>query len=78
MALNRRSAGVVLLLALPPLVGLAFALTGHSAAIYLFAGILTITVVLWVFSLLDEFVPPLIAVLISLFIGLATSAGWRG
>jgi di/tricarboxylate transporter len=74
MALNRRSAGVVLLLVLPPLVGLAFALTGHSAAINLFAGILTITVVLWVFSLLDEFVPPLIAVLISLFIGLAPAS----
>lgn len=74
MTLNRRSIGVVLLLVLPPLVGLGFALTGHSAAINLFAGILTITVVLWVFSLLDEFVPPLIAVLISLFIGLAPAS----
>lgn len=71
MTLNRRSVGVMLLVVLPPLVGVGFAMAGYAAAIALFAAILTITVVLWAFSLLDEFVPPLIAVLISLFIGLA-------
>jgi di/tricarboxylate transporter len=56
---------------LPPLVGLALAMAGFGTAIALFGSILVITVVLWAFRLLDEFVPPLIAVLISLFIGLA-------
>jgi len=55
-------------------VGLGFGLAGYATAIALFAAILTITVVLWSFSLLDEFVPPLIAVLISLFIGLAPAS----
>ena len=71
MRLSRSSLGVLLLIVLPPVVGLALALTGYSTAISLFGVILVITVVLWAFSLLDEFVPPLIAVLISLFIGLA-------
>lgn len=74
MELNRRSIGVMLLVVLPPLVGLGFGLAGYATAIALFAAILTITVVLWSFSLLDEFVPPLIAVLISLFIGLAPAS----
>lgn len=72
--MNRRPLGTLLLLVLPPLMGLAFALAGYATAIALFAAILTITVVLWAFSLLDEFVPPLIAVLISLFIGLAPAS----
>ena len=72
--MSRRPLGTVLLLVLPPLVGVAFALAGYATAIVLFAAILTITVVLWAFSLLDEFVPPLIAVLISLFIGLAPAS----
>ena len=73
-AMNRRSLGTLLLVVLPPLVGIGFALAGYATAIALFAAILTITVVLWAFSLLDEFVPPLIAVLISLFIGLAPAS----
>lgn len=68
---SRSSLGVLLLLLLPPVVGLSLAFAGYSTAIALFGVILVITVVLWAFSLLDEFVPPLIAVLISLFIGLA-------
>ena len=72
--MSRRPLGTLLLLGLPPLVGVAFALAGYATAIVLFAAILTITVVLWAFSLLDEFVPPLIAVLISLFIGLAPAS----
>ena len=72
--MSRRPLGTLLLLVLPPLVGVAFALAGYATAIVLFAAILTITVVLWAFSLLDEFVPPLIAVLISLFIGLAPAS----
>lgn len=71
MRVTRSSLGVLLLLLLPPLVGLGLALAGYATAIALFGVILVITVVLWAFSLLDEFVPPLIAVLISLFIGLA-------
>jgi di/tricarboxylate transporter len=74
MAVTRRSIGALLLVVLPPVVGLAFALAGYATAIALFATILAMTVVLWAFSLLDEFVPPLIAVLISLFIGLAPAS----
>jgi DASS family divalent anion:Na+ symporter len=74
MGMSRRPLGTLLLVVLPPLVGVGFALAGYAAAIALFAAILTITVVLWAFSLLDEFVPPLIAVLISLFIGLAPAS----
>ena len=72
--MSRRALGTLLLVVLPPLVGVGTALAGYDAAIALFASILTITVVLWAFSLLDEFVPPLIAVLISLFIGLAPAS----
>jgi divalent anion:Na+ symporter, DASS family len=74
MSLSRRSLGALLLVLLPPLVGVGFALAGYATAIALFGAILAITVVLWAFSLLDEFVPPLIAVLISLFIGLAPAS----
>ena len=37
----------------------------------LFAAILAAAVILWVFSLVDEFVPPLAAVVAALFVGLA-------
>ena len=78
MRLSRSSLGVLLLLLLPPVVGLGLALAGYATAIALFGVILVITVVLWAFSLLDEFIPPLIAVLISLFIGLAPPSAALG
>lgn len=40
----------------------------------IFAAILTVAVVMWVFSLVDEFIPPLLTVVATLFIGLAPSS----
>lgn len=63
--------GWVLAILLPPLVyglGLSFGLTIQAA---MTAAICTAMIVLWVFSLVDEFIPPLIAMVATLFIGLA-------
>lgn len=40
----------------------------------MFTAILAIAVVMWVFSLVDEFIPPLLAVVATLFIGLAPTS----
>jgi di/tricarboxylate transporter len=40
----------------------------------IFTAILTVAVVMWVFSLVDEFIPPLLAVVATLFIGLAPNS----
>ena len=55
----------------PPLIYvLAFA-AGLSVQSAIFAALLAATVLMWVFSLVDEFVPALVAVVATLFIGLA-------
>lgn len=64
-------AGWLAFLAVPPAVyffGVAADIDEQAA---LFAAILAAAVILWVFSLVDEFVPPLAAVVAALFVGLA-------
>lgn len=63
--------GWACVLALPPVIyalGLASGLAVEAA---LFAAMLGAAVLLWVFSLVDEFVPALVVVVAALFIGLA-------
>ncbi|MBJ7327977.1 MAG: SLC13 family permease [Chthoniobacterales bacterium] len=64
-------AGWLVAVLLPPAVyaaGLASSFTVEAA---IFAAILSAVVALWVFSLVPEFVPPLLAVVATLFVGLA-------
>jgi divalent anion:Na+ symporter, DASS family len=74
MRITKRYLGVVCLFVLPAAAGLLFRAAGYDTAISLFAVILANTVILWGFSLVDDFIPPLIAVVISLFIGLAPAS----
>ena len=64
-------AGWLTAIAGPPIVyGLARAADANVETA-IFAAILTAAVVLWVFSLVDEFIPPVVVVVATLFIGLA-------
>lgn len=64
-------AGWTAFLVVPPAVYFAGVAVDIHEQAALFAAILTAAVILWVFSLVDEFVPPLAAVVASLFVGLA-------
>ena len=44
---------------------------GFTAQIALFAAILGMVVVMWLFAIVDEFIPPIIAIVATLFVGLA-------
>jgi di/tricarboxylate transporter len=55
----------------PPLVYLLLLQTGGTVQAGVTAAICTAMILLWVFSLLDEFIPPLVAMVATLFIGLA-------
>lgn len=55
----------------PPLVYVAAIGTRFSVQAAIFAALLAATVLLWVFDLVEEFVPALLAVVATLFIGLA-------
>ncbi len=63
-----------LAVALPPLVYWVGLRTEWTVQAAMTAAICTAMMVLWVFSLLDEFVPPLVAMVATLFIGLAPPA----
>ncbi|NDD29602.1 MAG: hypothetical protein EB084_15195, partial [Proteobacteria bacterium] len=56
---------------LPLIAGFATFIAGASVPIALFAAIMSVTVTMWVFSLVDEFIPPLVALVAILFTGLA-------
>ena len=56
---------------LPPVIYVAMFATGFSVQSSIFAAMLGATVVFWVFGLVDEFVPALVAVVATLIIGLA-------
>jgi branched-chain amino acid transport system substrate-binding protein len=71
---SKRALGVAFLFVGPPTAGLLFRSAGYDTAISLFAVILANTVILWGFNLVDDFIPPLIAVVISVFIGLAPAS----
>ncbi len=56
--------------ALPPLIYGLGSLTGLSVEASLFLAILSATVLMWVFTLVDEFVAPLVAIAAALIVGL--------
>jgi di/tricarboxylate transporter len=66
--------GWILLLVLPPLLYLLCLHNGFAQQSAMFLAILAATVLMWVFTLVDEFIPPLVAVVATLFIGLAPSS----
>jgi di/tricarboxylate transporter len=63
--------GWITLLILPPLLYLFCINRGFTQQSAIFSAILAATVLMWVFSLVDEFIPPMVAVVATLFIGLA-------
>ena len=66
--------GWVTLLIVPPLLYFFCLDSGFTQQSAIFSAILATTVLMWVFSLVDEFIPPLVAVVATLFIGLAPPA----
>lgn len=63
--------GWALAFVVPPLVYVVALAAGFSVQAAIFAALLAATVLMWVFSLADEFVPALVAVVATLFVGLA-------
>jgi di/tricarboxylate transporter len=63
--------GWALLFLLPPLVYVAILADGFSVQASIFAALMAAAVLLWVFSLTEEFVGPLVAIVGALFVGLA-------
>jgi hypothetical protein len=53
------------------LAGGALGLPSQSA---MFAAILTVVIVMWIFAIVDEFVPPIVAIVAVLFVGLAPAS----
>lgn len=68
---GRTVLGWALVLVLPPLVYFAALGAKFSVQASIFAALLTATVLLWVFSLVEEFVGPMVALVGALFVGLA-------
>lgn len=64
-------AGWAALLVIPPAVYLLALASRLSTQSSIFAALLSATVLMWMFSLVDEFVPPLVAIVAALIIGLA-------
>ena len=67
-------AGWTLVLVLPPALYLVALSAKFSVEASLFTAILGATILMWMFALVDEFVPVLFAVVTTLFIGLAPSS----
>jgi DASS family divalent anion:Na+ symporter len=63
--------GWAMVLVMPPLVYVAMQAARFSVQSAIFAALLGATVLFWVFGLVDEFVPALVAVVAALIIGLA-------
>ncbi len=63
--------GWMLLIVVPPILFFICKSNGFTTQGSIFSAILAATVILWVFTLVDEFIPPIIAVVAALFIGLA-------
>lgn len=66
--------GWISLLIVPPLLFFFCRGNGFTQQAAIFSAILAATVLMWVFSLVDEFIPPMVAVVATLFIGLAPPA----
>jgi len=69
-----RILGWLLVLVLPPVLYLLSLSSKFSVEASLFTAILGATILMWMFALVDEFVPVLFAVVTTLFIGLAPSS----
>lgn len=67
----REILGWATVLVVPPLIYVAMQAAGFSVQSSMFAALLCATVLFWVFGLVDEFVPALVAVVAALIIGLA-------
>jgi divalent anion:Na+ symporter, DASS family len=63
--------GWIALILLPPVLYYLCKASGFTTQAAIFSAILAATVIMWVFTLVDEFIPPIIAVVAALFIGLA-------
>lgn len=63
--------GWVSLILLPPALFFICKSNGFTTQASIFSAILAATVIMWVFTLVDEFIPPIICVVAALFIGLA-------
>jgi len=63
--------GWIALILLPPVLYYLCKAGGFTTQAAIFSAILAATVIMWVFTLVDEFIPPIIAVVAALFIGLA-------
>lgn len=63
--------GWAMALVLPPLAYLLGAYVGWTHQVAMTVAIGTAMIVLWVFALVDEFIPPLVAIVAMLFVGLA-------
>lgn len=63
--------GWALMIVVPPLIYVGAQAQRFSVQASIFAALLAASVVLWVFSLADEFVGPLVAIIGTLFVGLA-------
>lgn len=63
--------GWVLVFVVPPMVYVLALAAGFSVQASIFAALMSATGLLWIFSLIEEFVGPLVAVVGTLFVGLA-------
>jgi DASS family divalent anion:Na+ symporter len=70
----RATVGWGLMLLLPPLMYFLCIQRGLSVQSSIFCTILTAMVLLWMFDLVDEFVPPVLAMVAILFVGLAPTS----
>lgn len=70
---RKEIAGWLAVLLVPPLLYFAGSSAGLSQEAALFAAILAVTVLMWLFGLADEYVPPLLAVAAVLMVGLVPS-----
>ncbi len=70
---RKEIAGWLAVLLVPPLLYFAGSGAGLSQEAALFTAILAVTVLMWLFGLVDEYVPPLLAVAAVLMVGLVPS-----
>lgn len=71
---NREKVGWLLSTVLPVLLYFFAESRGFTDYASIFIGIISAVILMWSFSIVDEFIPPVIAVVASIFIGLAPSS----
>jgi DASS family divalent anion:Na+ symporter len=72
---RREAAGWICAIGVPPAIYFVASAQGLLVEVALFLAILSATVLMWLFSLADEFVPPLVAIAAVLIVGLVPSEG---